>query len=214
MLADEYRPTGATEGVIGLSYQYKNAKGEQVMISRGKVKEAKRQFAHQVQLRLCLPANPNISVKVFKTGRLQIAGCKDEPTCKSIIEHVINTLNTIQQTPAGAKVFERHVCEPSGQLVVIKGPLKYADIVKPETVNINCTFDAGYASAGDGFTLDPVALKAIVERPQYAKYIKSVEYTPEKRSVCKQQCDLLLVALERANTAYSAKTVKASRTHA
>ena len=26
------------------------------------------QFAHQVQLRLCMQCNPNISVKVFKTG--------------------------------------------------------------------------------------------------------------------------------------------------
>ena len=143
VLAERFVPAGQDEGVVGLSYQYKDETGNNVSITRGKVKDAKRQFAHQVQLRLCLPANPNISVKVFKTGRLQIAGCKDEPTCKSIIEHVLKTLNSIQQTPAGRNVFERHVCEPSGQHVAIEGPLVYQDIVKPETVNINCTFDAG-----------------------------------------------------------------------
>jgi TATA-box binding protein (TBP) (component of TFIID and TFIIIB) len=177
-LAENFRPTG-DDGIVGVSYQYKNGAGNSVTISRGKVKDAKRQFAHQVQLRLCLPSNPNISVKVFKTGRLQIAGCKDEPTCKIIIQHVLEALNSIQQTPAGANVFERHVCEPSGQHVPIKGPLQYDLIVKPETVNINCTFDAGYSFVG--YTLDPVALKEVVERPMYASCIKSVEYTPEKR---------------------------------
>lgn len=57
---------------MGLSYQYKDDNGNMVAISRGKVKDAKRQFAHQVQLRLCMQCNPNISVKVFKTGRLQV----------------------------------------------------------------------------------------------------------------------------------------------
>ena len=183
VLAECWRPTPAVEaggtGIVGLSYQYKDEQGKNVFISRGKVKDAKRQFAHQVQLRLSLPSNPNISVKVFKTGRLQIAGCRDEPTCKMIIECVLEALNNLQKTAAGSKVFERHVCEPSGQHVPIQGQLQYAAIVKPETVNINCTFDAGYSQVG--YTLDPVALKAVVERAQYASVIKSVEYTPEKR---------------------------------
>jgi len=179
-LAENFRPAPdeRDEGIVGLSYQYKDETGESISISRGKVKEAKRQFAHQVQLRLQLPANPNISVKVFKTGRLQIAGCKDEPTCKAIIVLVLAALNHIQRT-AGTAVFERHVCEPSGQFTPIKGPLTYEHIVKPETVNINCTFDAGYSFVG--YTLDPVALKEVVERKQYQTCIKSVEYTPEKR---------------------------------
>lgn len=180
-LAESFRPTVKEDeaGIVGLSYQYKDEGGQSVLITQGKVKDAKRQFAHQVQLRLSLPANPNISVKVFKTGRLQIAGCKDEPTCKSIIEHVLACLNGLQATPAGAGVFERHVCEPSGQHVPIQGPLVYDSVVKPETVNINCTFDAGYSFVG--YTLDPVALKEIVEQPQHSANVKSVEYTPEKR---------------------------------
>ena len=38
------------EGIVGLSYQYKDDSGNMVAISRGKVKDAKRQFAHQVQV--------------------------------------------------------------------------------------------------------------------------------------------------------------------
>lgn len=87
--------------------------------------------------------------------------------------------STISKKTAATAVFERHVCEPSGQHVAIKGPLQYEQVVKPETVNINCTFDAGYSFVG--YTLDPVALKEVVERKQYAARIKSVEYTPEKR---------------------------------
>lgn len=168
------------EGIVGLSYQYKNESGQTVFISRGKVKEAKRQFAHQVQLRLALPCNPNISVKVFKTGRLQIAGCKDEGTCNKIVRHVINCLNSIYEgSRDGSAVFERHVCEPSGQHVTITGPIVFDKIIAPETVNINCTFDAGYSFVG--YTLDPLALKQVVGRHEYAHCVKSVEYTPEKR---------------------------------
>mmetsp|Transcript_25353 Transcript_25353/g.51631 ORF Transcript_25353/g.51631 Transcript_25353/m.51631 type:complete len:351 (-) Transcript_25353:142-1194(-) len=167
------------EGIVGLSYQYKDEQGNTIHISRGKVKDAKRQFAHQVQLRLCLPCNPNISVKVFKTGRLQIAGCKDEGTCNKIVRHVIDCLNRIQARPDGRNVFERHLCEPSGQHVAIEGPIEFDAVVTPETVNINCTFDAGYSFVG--YTLDPLALKSVVGQPQYATCVKSVEYTPEKR---------------------------------
>eukprot|EP00292_Cryptomonas_paramecium_P010325 CAMPEP_0113716790 /NCGR_PEP_ID=MMETSP0038_2-20120614/34112_1 /TAXON_ID=2898 /ORGANISM="Cryptomonas paramecium" /LENGTH=273 /DNA_ID=CAMNT_0000644405 /DNA_START=85 /DNA_END=902 /DNA_ORIENTATION=+ /assembly_acc=CAM_ASM_000170 len=168
------------EGIVGLSYQYKNEAGQTVFISRGKVKEAKRQFAHQVQLRLALQCNPNISVKVFKTGRLQIAGCKDEGSCNKIVRHVVQCLNSIYQgSRAGQGVFERHVCEPSGQHVTISGPLVLDKIIAPETVNINCTFDAGYSFVG--YSLDPLALKQVVAVPEYAHCVKSVEYTPEKR---------------------------------
>ena len=37
--------------------------------------------------------NPNISVKVFKTGRLQIAGCKDEGTCGKIVSPPSHTFH-------------------------------------------------------------------------------------------------------------------------
>jgi hypothetical protein len=168
-----------TEGIVGLSYQYKDDQGNTIQISRGKVKDAKRQFAHQVQLRLSLPCNPNISVKVFKTGRLQIAGCKDEGTCNKIVRHVINCLNGIQATPNGARVFQRHLCEPSGQHVAINGPIECERVVQPETVNINCTFDAGYSMVG--YTLDPLLLRDVVAQPEYSLCVKSVEYTPEKR---------------------------------
>mmetsp|Transcript_16493 Transcript_16493/g.32566 ORF Transcript_16493/g.32566 Transcript_16493/m.32566 type:complete len:358 (+) Transcript_16493:78-1151(+) len=186
LLSELFEPTAeeGQEGIVGLSYQYKDETGATVQISRGKVKDAKRQFAHQVQLRLCLPCNPNISVKVFKTGRLQIAGCKDEGTCNKIVRHVINCLNAIhvpahQNRPQGRHVFERHVCEPSGQHVPIQGPIDFEGVVTPETVNINCTFDAGYSFVG--YTLDPLLLKEVVEQPEYARCVKSVEYTPEKR---------------------------------
>lgn len=181
LLSECFQPTcdEGEEGIVGLSYQYKDEAGQTVHISRGKVKDAKRQFAHQVQLRLSLPCNPNISVKVFKTGRLQIAGCKDEGTCNKIVRHVIDCLNRIQATPEGHQVFERHLCEPSGQHVAINGPIEYDAVVTPETVNINCTFDAGYSFVG--YTLDPLALKEVVGQQEYASCVKSVEYTPEKR---------------------------------
>eukprot|EP00960_Hanusia_phi_P044511 756685-Hanusia_phi.AAC.1 len=166
------------EGIVGLSYQYKDENGSSVTISRGKVKDAKRQFAHQVQLRLSMQCNPNISVKVFKTGRLQIAGCKDEGTCNKIVRHVINSLNNIyDHVPDGPTVFERHVCEPSGQHVAVHGPIRFSEVLAPETVNINCTFDAGYSFVG--YTLDPIL--DVVSRPEYTHCVKSVEYTPEKR---------------------------------
>jgi hypothetical protein len=98
--------------------------------------------------------------QVFKTGRLQIAGCKDEGTCNKIVRHVLNCLNSIHATPQGSRVFERHVCEPSGQHVAIHGPIDFDTVVTPETVNINCTFDAGYSFVG--YTLDPLALKDVV----------------------------------------------------
>ncbi|EKX39361.1 hypothetical protein GUITHDRAFT_114559 [Guillardia theta CCMP2712] len=104
---------------------------------------------------------------------------QDEGTCNKIVRHVLNCLNSIQATPQGARVFERHVCEPSGQHVAIHGPIDYDAVVTPETVNINCTFDAGYSFVG--YTLDPLALKEIVEQQQYSTCVKSVEYTPEKR---------------------------------
>ena len=54
-------------------------------------------------------------------GRLQIAGCKDEGTCNKIVRHVINCLNNIyHHVPNGQTVFERHVCEPSGQVEILK----------------------------------------------------------------------------------------------
>lgn len=180
-LESDFVETEGDEGIVGLSYQYKDDTGNMVGISRGKVKDAKRQFAHQVQLRLCMQCNPNISVKVFKTGRLQIAGCKDEGTCNKIVRHVINCLNNIyHHVPNGQTVFERHVCEPSGQHVAVNGPIVFSEVLAPETVNINCTFDAGYSFVG--YTVDPLLLRAIVQnRPEYQHCVKSVEYTPEKR---------------------------------
>ena len=56
-------------------------------------------------------------------------------------------------------MFERHVCEPSGQHVPIQGPIDFEGVVTPETVNINCTFDAGYSFVG--YTLDPLLLKEV-----------------------------------------------------
>ena len=69
---------------------YKDETGNMVAISRGKVKDAKRQFAHQVQLRLCMQCNPNISVKVFKTGRLQVDFC-----CLLELENTVENSNQI-----------------------------------------------------------------------------------------------------------------------
>jgi hypothetical protein len=50
VLSECFRPTcdEGEEGIVGLSYQYKDEAGNTVHISRGKVKDAKRQFAHQV----------------------------------------------------------------------------------------------------------------------------------------------------------------------
>jgi hypothetical protein len=49
---------------------------------------------------------------------------------------------------------ERHVCEPSGQHVAVNGPIVFSEVLAPETVNINCTFDAGYSFVG--YTVDPL----------------------------------------------------------
>eukprot|EP00960_Hanusia_phi_P037083 752712-Hanusia_phi.AAC.4 len=163
VLSECFEPTceEGDEGIVGLSYQYKDDNGATVQLSRGgddagdedgeyddeyddgvgRLRQSERckttvcssgvvmitlesqarlTSACQVQLRLSLACNPNISVKVktrrvFKTGRLQIAGCKDEGTCNKIVRHVLNCLNSIQASPQGARVFERHVCEPSGE---------------------------------------------------------------------------------------------------
>ncbi len=50
ILSECFNPTcnEDEEGIVGLSYQYKDEQGNTIYISRGKVKDAKRQFAHQV----------------------------------------------------------------------------------------------------------------------------------------------------------------------
>ncbi len=76
--------------------------GQEKVVVRGKVKDAKRHFAHQAQLRLSLPGSPNISVKVFSTGRLQIAGCRYVYVCVYVYMRLITEykLQRIQQGQA------------------------------------------------------------------------------------------------------------------
>ena len=98
------------EGIVGLSYQYKDDNGNMVAISRGKVKDAKRQFAHQVQLRLCMQCNPNISVKVFKTGRLQVQFSLRACPCVQRLLHPVGpaSCSHLFVRPCGAALRGRH----------------------------------------------------------------------------------------------------------
>lgn len=64
VLSERFTPTceEGEEGIVGLSYQYKDEQGNTIHISRGKVKDAKRQFAHQVcAFFLFLPSTPMFS---------------------------------------------------------------------------------------------------------------------------------------------------------
>ena len=94
------------------------------------VKDAKRHFAHQAQLRLSLPGSPNISVKVFSTGRLQIAGCREEHVGQLAVRTVAEGVNEIMAK--GQSVISRqHVCGPvSG--TNIEGPLDLDRLPSPE----------------------------------------------------------------------------------
>jgi hypothetical protein len=47
------------------------------------------------------------------------------------------------------------------QHVAVNGPIVFSEVLAPETVNINCTFDAGYSFVG--YTVDPLLLRAIVQ---------------------------------------------------
>ena len=65
VLADSCNIVTSGFGIVGLSCQLSSAEGTRV-VKRGQVKDARRHFAHQAQLRLSLARSPNLSVKVFR----------------------------------------------------------------------------------------------------------------------------------------------------
>jgi hypothetical protein len=159
-------------GVVGVSGQVPNPAdgGRLTVISRGVVKDARRHFAHQVQLRLRLSQCPNASVKVFSTGRCQVAGCRSEDRCVETVQFVANVLNDVKEVHP--EVFVRR--EVGGAL------LDPAAIVSAETVMINSSFDAGFCALG--FGLDPVTLAEIVRGMRVRdRNITEVSYSAEQR---------------------------------
>jgi hypothetical protein len=73
ILADTCNIVTSGFGIVGLSCQLSSAEGTRV-VKRGQVKDARRHFAHQAQLRLSLASSPNLSVKVFSTGEGRVSG--------------------------------------------------------------------------------------------------------------------------------------------
>ena len=107
---------------------------------------------HQAQLRLSLLRSPNLSVKVFSTGRLQIAGCRDEASCIEALKIVAEALNGIQETCP--EIVRRQAKRgEGGQLQELAGRIDTTALPAPRIVMINCSFDSGMAALGYG--LDP-----------------------------------------------------------
>jgi hypothetical protein len=163
-------------GIIGLSCQYKMKDGQEQIVVRGKVKEAKRHFAHQAQLRLSLPGSPNISVKVFSTGRLQIAGCREEQIGVSAVRVVAEGVNEVMMMDSTA-IQRQYITGPTPGAPV-PGPLDLNALPQADIVMINCSFDSGFGRLG--FGLNPLKLTEKVRELQGVNNnVEEVSYTPE-----------------------------------
>lgn len=96
---------------------------------------------HQAQLRLSLASSPNLSVKVFSTGRLQIAGCHDETSCMEAVRIVAHALNDIfERSPSIMKRQVKAGQDPAG--VKLDGKIDINKLPLPKIVMINCSFDS------------------------------------------------------------------------
>lgn len=174
ILAEDCTIVACAPGIVGLSCQLQTAEGTRV-VKRGQVKDARRHFAHQAQLRLSLPNSPNISLKVFSTGRLQIAGCRDEESCMEAVQLVAHAVNEIQTRRPD--VMKRQV-KVEGTLV--EGPINPKDLPSPQIVMINCSFDSGMAAVGSA--LNPHRLTELLyEMQRNSKAVEEVSYNPEQR---------------------------------
>ena len=139
VLADTCNIVTSGFGIVGLSCQLSSADGTRV-VKRGQVKDARRHFAHQAQLRLSLASSPNLSVKVFSTGRLQIAGCHDETSCMEAVKIVAQALNEIfAKDPL---IMKRQVKSGEHAGVKVEGEIDLEKLPSPKIVMINCSFDS------------------------------------------------------------------------
>jgi len=171
--------TGAT-GITGLSCQLQTPSGTAV-VKRGYMKDAKRHFLHQAQLRLTLTTSPNVSVKVFSTGRLQIAGCRDEASCMEAVETIAAAFNAVQALPGGEDVIKRTEKGGLWPGAVVEGPIDTSKITQPQIVMINCSFDSNMSVLGYG--VDPNVLAQLIEAIQKGgdACVEEVSYTPDQR---------------------------------
>lgn len=139
VLADSCNIVTSGFGIVGLSCQLSSAEGTRV-VKRGQVKDARRHFAHQAQLRLSLARSPNLSVKVFSTGRLQIAGCHDETSCMEAVKIVAQALNEIfRKDPL---IMKRQVKSGEHVGAAVEGEIDLGKLPSPKIVMINCSFDS------------------------------------------------------------------------
>ncbi|KAJ1491035.1 hypothetical protein T484DRAFT_1934126 [Baffinella frigidus] len=177
-LADNCRLCEDGHGIVGLSCQLSTPDATRI-VKRGQVKEARRHFAHQAQLRLSLPSSPNLSVKVFSTGRLQIAGCHDEASCIEAVKIVAEALNEIQADfPEIVKRQVKSVNGGAGQR--LEGKMDMSELPSPRIVMINCSFDSGMGALGYG--LDPHRLTDLLLTIQRTtNCVEDVAYNPEQR---------------------------------
>jgi len=178
VLAEQCKIVDSGFGIVGLSCQLQTPEGAKV-VKRGQVKDARRHFAHQAQLRLSLASSPNLSVKVFSTGRLQIAGCHDETSCMEAVRIVAHALNDIFER--STSIMKRQV--KAGQDaagVKLDGKIDVNKLPLPKIVMINCSFDSGMAALGYG--LDPHKLTELLHKAQETSAsVEEVSYNPDQR---------------------------------
>jgi len=174
ILSEDCRLVDSAPGIVGLSCQLQTGGGTRV-IKRGQVKDARRHFAHQAQLRLSLLSSPNISLKVFSTGRLQIAGCRDEGSCMEAVKLVALAVNEIHKKRP--EVMKRQTKTDGTR---VEEPIDPEQLHAPQIVMINCSFDSGMAAVGSA--LDPHRLTELLnEMQQKSKAVEEVSYNPEQR---------------------------------
>ena len=178
ILADTCNIVSAGYGIVGLSCQLSSSDGMRV-VKRGQVKDARRHFAHQAQLRLSLASSPNLSVKVFSTGRLQIAGCHDESSCMEAVKIVAQALNEIlEKNPLIMKRQVKSGLKDAG--ATVDGQIDLEQLPTPKIVMINCSFDSGMAALG--YSLDPYKLTQVLNSLQgKCNSIEEVSYHPDQR---------------------------------
>eukprot|EP00293_Proteomonas_sulcata_P009094 CAMPEP_0184306380 /NCGR_PEP_ID=MMETSP1049-20130417/15390_1 /TAXON_ID=77928 /ORGANISM="Proteomonas sulcata, Strain CCMP704" /LENGTH=284 /DNA_ID=CAMNT_0026618623 /DNA_START=93 /DNA_END=947 /DNA_ORIENTATION=+ len=178
ILSEKVEIIESGNGIVGLSCQLPTGSGSRV-VRRGQVKDARRHFAHQAQLRLCLSSSPNISLKVFSTGRLQIAGCRDEKSCIQAVNEVVKALNKIQKKYPNIMKIQPKM-GPLKESKPLEQPIDATKLPPPQIVMINCSFDSGMAAVG--YALDPHRLTEMLRQMQRSQdSIEDVQYNPEQR---------------------------------
>lgn len=97
-------------------------------------------FQHQVQLRMRLPGAENISIKFFKTGRLQTAGCRTREMSVRAVQDVATALALVVDMEGGEAVLNQ--CKPDVAVQLCKTAL---DNVRVSKECILGSFSTGFS---------------------------------------------------------------------